>query len=236
VPRRTSVEILAGFAPERAAFLRGIFACAKKNKKWFTLNVVEAVEKTGADRDRVVAALSYLEEQGDLELQAAGVRRGFRIVRRLDAAEGEKLAARLQERFQARENNDIQRLRQVVSLVRHNGCKTNYLLNYFGERHPKDCGHCEYCLSEGGENRPGAELFSRPLPLVIAGELRKRVRVLRAEAHEALASARQQARFFCGISSPRASRGKLHQHGAFGMLQHFSFVEVLLWLENTRES
>ena len=53
------------------------------------------------------------------------------------------------------------------------------------------------------------------------------VRTLQAEGHEALLSARQLARFLCGISSPRSSRARLARHPAFGALVDTPFVEVL---------
>jgi len=207
-----------------------MFACAKKGKKWFALDVDEAVEKTGASRERMVTALNYLEEQGDFELQVAGVRRGFRIVKRPGPKEVNALAIRLLERFKTRENNDIKRLQQVVSLVQHAHCKTRYLLNYFGEQFPENCGHCEYCLTGEGCNPDSVAMFKRSTGDIISEKQRVRALALLAEGHEALSSSRQQARFLCGIRSPKATRAKLHQHAAFAMLAHISFMDVLRWL------
>ena len=230
-PHRPSQEILGRFDAERAGFLRSMFSCARKGQKWFALDLDEAVEKTASSRERVVAALNYLEEQGDLELQAAGLRRGFRIVKRPGTGEIETLAARLLDRFQAREKNDIKRLGQVISLVCYKGCQTKYLLNYFGEQHSENCGHCENCLSGKDDDPVAAEMFFSNAP-TITDDLRNRVRAVLAEGHESLTSPRQQARFFCGIRSPKASRAKLHQHAAFGILKHISFPEVLSCLDN----
>ncbi len=231
IPHRPSAEILARFDPERAAFLRNMFSCARKSRTWFSLDLGEAEEKTGADRQRLVTALNYLEELGDLELQAAGVRRGFRIRQRPDAAARRNLASRLWQRFQAREQNDIERLAQVISLVCHSGCKTNFLLDHFGEHRTEDCGHCESCLT-GQDPAPNCgTIFQRSATTTIADEWQDRVRAVRAEAHEALASPRQLARFLCGIRSPKATRAGLHRRAAFGLLQDISFLAVLRWLE-----
>ena len=233
MPHRPSAEILSRFDPERGDFLRRMFTCAKKGRKWFTLDVAEAAACTGGDRSRVVTALNYLEEQGDLELQATGVRRGYRIARRPGNEEVTALATRLQERFRKRENNDIRRIGKVVSLITHQGCKTAYLLDYFGEVLPANCGHCDFCLGETAGGPEAARLFAPITPAAIPAATRDRVHEVLAEGHEAMASPRQQARFFCGIRSPRASRANLHRHAAFGLLHHIPFIRVLEMLESS---
>lgn len=233
LPHRPSTEILARFDPERAAFLRGIFSLARKGRTWFTLEVNEVVEKLGTTRERTVAALNYLEEQGDLELQVAGARRGYRIRSRPGPEETAALAARLRERFLLREKNDIARLDQVVALIRHAGCKTHHLLAYFGEERSADCGHCEHCLTGTTAASPWAATLPAEQSLV-PPELQQRLRAALAELQETLDTPRQQARFFCGIRSPRAGRARLYGHKAFGLLQHRSFPEVLTWLEQPR--
>jgi ATP-dependent DNA helicase RecQ len=55
---------------------------------------------------------------------------------------------------------------------------------------------------------------------------------MREENHRALASPRQLARFLCGITSPRASRGKLTRHPAFGSQMATPFSEVLAACES----
>jgi ATP-dependent DNA helicase RecQ len=233
LPHRSSAEILARFDPERAAFLRSLFACARKGKKWFTLDVKEVTAKLATDRERVVAALHYLEEKNDLELQVTGARYGFRIMRRPAPAEIDRLATRLQERFLTREENDIQRLRQVISLICHDGCQTRHLLGYFGEKRPDNCGHCEYCLSGASCDAAWTGTLGTGKDQLIAGPLRERMQATLAEQHEALSTPRQQAKFFCGIPSPATSRARLRQHRAFGMLTDISFVEVLKRLEES---
>jgi ATP-dependent DNA helicase RecQ len=234
LPHRPSAEILARFDSERAAFLRNLFACARKGKKWFSLDLEEVTAKLAVNRERVVAALHYLEEQHDLELQASGARQGFRIIRRPDPGGIDELASRLQERFLSREQNDIRRLEQVVSLVVHHRCRTGYLLAYFGEERPENCGHCESCLAGGDAGAAWAGTISSGAGPGISTVSKERLRAALAEEHDALATPRQQARFFCGIRSPASSRSGLHRHPAFGMLADLAFGEVLKQLEEGR--
>jgi ATP-dependent DNA helicase RecQ len=221
-PLRPSAEILAQFDPDRAAFLRGVFASAKFGKTWFTLDADAAARKLKEPRERIVAALNYLEERGDLLVEATGVRQSYR--RHALPRDRAGLVESLAERFLEREANDVARVESVVSLAEHDGCLTGFLLDYFGESRLA-CGHCSGC--SGQRPRP----LSRPEPWVSQAADIATIRQLRAEKHQALATPRQLARFLCGISSPATSRGKLRQHKEFGAWSQRRFADVLTLAE-----
>jgi len=217
-PQRGMNEILERFDHRRAAFLRGVFRHARKGRTWFSLDVEAVCVATGETRERVVKALGYLEECGDLVLQAAGVRQGYRRSSRLP--DRGALASALGERFLRREAQDIARLGRMLDWAQHKGCLTRQLLSYFGEERA-DCGHCDRC--EG--------VAARPVPMTphrtLGDSEAQAIRELRAEVHMALATPRQMARFLCGLSSPKTSRAKLRRHRLFGTLESVPFQEVL---------
>jgi ATP-dependent DNA helicase RecQ len=221
-PQRTSREILARFDRRRADFLRRVFGQARKGKTWFALDVDEASRAIGEPRDRVVAALTYLEEQGDLIVEAAGVRQGYRAANvPSDLGPLERSLAR---RFERREQHDVERIRRVLAYAEEPGCLTRHLLAYFGESHD-DCGHCARCLGAAPKPLP-------PPSYRLPDESdREALAALRRERHPALAAPRQMARFLCGLSSPAATRAKLHKHAAFGRLGSTPFHEVLRLVE-----
>ncbi len=225
-PRRPSAEILAGYDAPRAKFLRGVLAQAEKGRTWFKLDLARVVRATGEPRERIVAALNHLEGQGDMTLQVAGLRQGYRL--RQPDVDRAALAASLSERFAERERRDVERLTQIVSYVEHDGCRTRFLLRYFGEDLPADCGHCGWC--EGV--RPGT------LPARHAPPLGEReaalVRSVRTDGGAALASPRQVARFLCALTSPSATRAKLPRHRSFGALAMVPFQQVLSFAEAQR--
>ena len=225
-PLRPSAAILARFGAERAAFLRRLLARARKGRTWFTLDVPAAVRDLGAPRERIVAALSYLEEQGDLVLQTTGSRLGYRRLR--DDPDVARLRPALAARFLEREARDIGRVRQVLEYAQSPGCLTRALLTYFGESLPGDCGHCGRCL--GIAARPVPPAPERPITAreeaLLAG--------LRAEGYAALASPRPMARFLCGLSSPAASRAGLSRDERFGALADVPFARVLALAEQAR--
>ena len=217
-PQRRSEEIFARFDARRADFLRRIFRHARKGKVWFTLDVDRACEVIGEPRARVVSAITYLEEHGDLEVQASGLREGFRIAAMPN--DMGQLIQSLVGRFQRREELDIERIQRVLTYAEEENCLTRHLLAYFGEEH-EGCGHCARCLGSPPQSLPAAA-FRAP-----DASDRAALGVLRREQHGSLGSPRQLARFLCGLKSPATTRAKLGNHSAFGRLGSTPFQEVL---------
>src|SRR5690606_24066777 len=98
-----------------------------------------------------VSALTFLEERGDLIVQVAGLRQGYRRLKQPE--DRAALIASLNERFQQREANDIARTTQVLAYAGHSACLTQYLLAYFGEKR-EPCGHCDRCAGISREPLP----------------------------------------------------------------------------------
>jgi ATP-dependent DNA helicase RecQ len=224
-PNRPSAEILKDFDHERAEFLRKIFLRATKAKTWFSLDVPAAAAATGEPRERVVAALNYLDEKGDLTLKVAGAHQGYRRLRSM--VDGRTLANKLHARFAEREVRDVARVGAVLKMAEYPGCWSRYLAAYFGDPPGADCGHCGWCLWQ----RPGA----LPVPAQHSLGLAERqlVHELRQLDRPALGTARQITRYLCGLSSPATSKAKLTREPAFGRLAAVPFAEVLAFVEST---
>jgi ATP-dependent DNA helicase RecQ len=215
--QREPEEILARFDAERRAFLERLFALAKVGRVWNSVVLAEAVAAFGGERERVVKALTYLEEKGDLELQVAGVRQGYRVVR----LPGDLAAVwhELRRRFALREESDIARVDGVARLVGGEGCLVRRLLGYFGEELGRDCGHCGPCAGD-----PRVVLERAPVDLAFSSD---ELGALRTEYPHALGNARQITRFFCGIVSPALSTAKLTRHPRFGSAVEVPFAAVM---------
>ena len=152
-PQRPSQEILQQFDADRAQFLRSVFQQARKGKSWLTIDVAAASERLAQPRERIVAALDYLDQRGDIVLETAGVRFGYKVLKRV--ADLECLVRDMQEKFEMREDQDIERLRRVIELIESPHCYTQTLLEYFGEEHSK-CGHCGRCQGTPQQALPPA--------------------------------------------------------------------------------
>lgn len=220
---KSAGEILGKFDEARAKFLRGVFDCGRKGTTWVTIDVIAAARKLGEPRDRIVTALDYLDQSGDIILQAAGLRYGYRVTSRSNDLSD--LIAKLTKRFAHREEHDLARLRKVVELAECGGCYTRFLLEYFGERRA-NCGHCGRCDGTPKQLLPAAQGSS------INDQHRAAVRRLKAERHAALRTPRQMARFLCGITSPATTQAKLRKHAMFGQLESVPFAEVLKLAES----
>src|SRR5439155_4069399 len=141
----------------------------------------------GQPRDRIVTALNYLEEKGDLTLQVAGVRVGYRRLR--FPGDRSALADRLHARFADRERRDIDRLDAVRRLPEQRRCWARYLGEYFGDPPTEsECGQCGWCRGD----RPA---LPPRMAVALGDEDRDVLRSLRAEGQTALATPRQLARF-----------------------------------------
>ena len=222
-PTGEIADLAAAFEGERARFVADIVAAAKKGRIWYALDPAVAAADLGQPRERVVAALEYLAERGLVELRAADLRSRYEL--RQPDADPAALAASLQARFATREAREIARVHEVLALVAHAGCQTNQLAAHFGEVHTAPCGHCLFC--ETGV----AQLFPPPptrAPVAAAVDAAALARL--AEEHPgALGSARQQARFLCGLTSPAASAARLGRHPLFGACAEHPFPDVLAW-------
>jgi ATP-dependent DNA helicase RecQ len=218
-------RIVARFPGQRGEFLRRLFEAAKLGREWYTIDPESVAASLGEPRDRVVGALDYLAEQGWIELRVADARQTYT---RLDQdADGDALAAELASRFERRERAEVDRIQRVLDLVTHEGCQTNLLLEYFGERRDGPCGHCGFC-------EDGAAGVLPPLPVRAPIEASFDVAAFTALVRDhpaALGEPRQRARFLCGLSSPAVSRARLGRDPLFGALEGRHFLEVLRWCE-----
>jgi ATP-dependent DNA helicase RecQ len=218
-------DVIAQFDPERAAFLERVVATGKTGRIWTSVDPEAAAAALGEDRDRVVAALGYLEQQGLVELKPSEARQRYTLLSRPDTPAA--LLDRLAARFDQREQSETARIQQVVSLVTHDGCQVNQLVGYFGEARDAPCGHCSFCLTGAPQRLPASE----PLPAIDALVDRGELAALAAMHPDALGAPRQRARFLCGLTSPATTRAKLTRGPLFGALGAQRFAGVLSWSE-----
>lgn len=221
---QTEARILAGHKPERQAFLKKLFGATKRGYKWMKLdNVDEAAAQMGEGRERIIKALTYLEESGDIELKPSGIRHRYRLCGETEKRDPGALSQHMVHMFAERERKDAERLNLVMELAATPSCLTRHLLRYFGEDLEQDCGHCGSCLHP----RKNAQVIPRTPDRIITTDHVAAIQALIAEGHAALRAPRQVARFLCGITSPAVSRDKLTRKDAYGLLQSYPFQQVL---------
>lgn len=214
-------SVLASFSGEPGEFLRALMAQATAKTMWSYLNLDTAAAALGAERGRIVKAFNHLEETGKLEVGVTGLRQGLRLLKRPDVSE---VTGALMAKVDRNEAGNLERTRQVVEFLNVEGCKTRYLLNYFGEELGKPCGHCGYCKGETVAQVTGS---TRGLNEAEAAELERFLE----ESPVANKSPREGARYLCGIATPKTGRDKSGRNGMFGVLASAPFQVVMRSLE-----
>ncbi|MFO7936497.1 MAG: RecQ family ATP-dependent DNA helicase [Kiritimatiellia bacterium] len=212
-------EILADYSEKQAAFLKKVFACCKKARKWITLDMEAAIEQTGFDRSVILRAMENLQEKGHITLQMASYRQRFqRLQHEVDRAE---LCKRLTSLFEQHEKMEIERINAMVDYAQEGSCLTKCLLTYFGEE-ITPCGHCGVCMGDAPGILPKRHV-SEIDPAVLS-----QVEALAKEYPDALSHPRQQTRFLCGLNSPKVSAERpLRGNPLFGSYRHIPFKHVL---------
>lgn len=217
------LKLLAKHTPERQVFLTSLFKSGQMGSRWLKLILNECVITLNQPRERIVSALTWLEEQGDIELKVSGLRHRYRFLDPTQKHNILQIVERMKKLFSEREFRDFERLNQVVAYAQDEKCLTNHLLHYFGEEAHSNCGHCLSCLENNKQTRI---IPSQSKPKISDHHFRK-IHELINENHVALNSPRQLTRFLCGITSPATSRDKLTKHFAFGMLEQVPFLDVM---------
>jgi len=226
---RAESAILTGHTEERRRFLAGLFEAGKRGPKYLTLDLEAAAQKLGETRERIVKALTWLEETGAISQKPAGLRHGFRLCPSAADTSPAEVAARLAKLFERREERDLQRMSSLLDFASAPGCITRRLLAYFGEAlDEENCGHCHFC-------RTGEPATRTPLPASpikpFTEEDEEDIRALIFEENAALASPRALTRYLCGLTSPATTRAKLTKRPEFGRWAAVPFRDVLKRVE-----
>jgi ATP-dependent DNA helicase RecQ len=163
--------------------------------------------------------LDYLAEQGLLEVRAEGVRNRFLILQQPD--DMDQLTDTLFNNALELEKREVERIGQVIELASYDGCQVAHLAAHFGEKLPRLCGHCAWCLNGHEPTRllpaePGA----------IDEGMWKQLLDAWQDQDEPIDDARSVARFACGITSPRLTQTRMSRHPLFGCFAHVRFDEL----------
>ncbi len=221
--------ILSGLNDDRRRFLFALFAAGRRGPKYLTLELEAAAQKLNEPRDRIVKALTWLEETGAITQKPAGLRHGFRLSENAAQRDPAAVAAHQAELFAQRETRDSQRLAQILDFASATGCITRRLLGYFGEALAEEkCGHCHFCRT--GDPAAVVTLPSTPISSFTEDDLEE-IRVLIFEEISSLSTPRQLTRFLCGLTSPATARAKLTKRPEFGRYAAAPFRIVLGQIE-----
>lgn len=222
-PLVTSQAILNNFDGERRQFLAGLLGQLTKAKKWFSLNTVTAAKALRQDRQRIVKAVDFMAAQNWIEVKVSDLVHGYRWVRRIE--QPKVVADMYFDKIVGREKSEVQRLDEVFQIARAAQCQSSLLASHFGETMEHDCGQCSHCQGEGPFDIPA--ITGRD----IGDGVRRALSEVCREYPDHFTTARQRARFLCGLSSPKMIRSKLSRHASFAVCEQIPFTDVLRQVE-----
>jgi len=207
---RSEAQILAGRAGAEARRLKKLLASATADRGRLHIDAATCGDP------KVATHLCELALAGDAIVEPRRVAHTYRL-RRSDIDRRATIEAII-SRFEQRERADLSRLAKIVEYAAAPGCLTAWLAAYFGTPDPPPCGHCDRC--RGG---PPVVLVRPPARPVTDDEW-QRVTALFQARRPGLGTARQLARFLCGMTSPAT---RFNRDDRFGLLTNHPFPDVL---------
>ena len=217
-------RILAGRPAREKTLIRKLIAAAESRFGSLHFKLYEIAEQTGISRDKTADLLTALAAAEDIRMEQRGLREVYQMSK---AWGGEVTAviADLTTRFKSRAGFEHDRIRAVLAYTETRHCRAVALAKYFGRKQAAPCGTCDLCR---GEKPIRLGVYQAP---DIPTDEWAAMATLRAEAHAALGTPLQLARFLCGIPSPAATKARLQQRPEFGLWQHQPFPAIASMLE-----
>ena len=218
-PLTSSANMLKKLEGERREFAASVLALTVKKKVGFEISLPQAADRLRCERVRIVRMLDYFAEQGWIELEVSGLVHGYRLIEQLP--EPELLTQELYQYTLDREIGELARLEEVFELMCADRCQSAAIAEHFGQPMPDECGHCSVCDGKAIGSLPEAT-FQR-----VGDSALTAIRNLSRQHPEALGDARQQARFLCGLNSPKLFRKRLTQDPHYGCCSDVPFDRIL---------
>ena len=216
---RSKDQILNQFHGERRDFVETIFQCSPQARVWCQIDFETLWNHFQADRQRVIAAMDYFHEQGWIELESKQITDVYAV--KNTTLDIHTQSEQLTELFKIKENNEVERLAQMLNFFEADTCLSSRLASYFADdKAPTKCGHCSVCRGEIA-SLPGHSVD--PIDEEVAQQW----------ISEFLANATQLitdeaiARFLSGIATPLSTKMKASKMMGYGKLEQYPFSKTL---------
>ncbi|MFT5597739.1 MAG: ATP-dependent DNA helicase RecQ [Chitinophagales bacterium] len=215
--------ILQQFEGERRTFLEAVFANSQMKKVWGSLNFDSMYQAYGADRNRVVKAMEYLQENNMIELETKLITEVYQVdVQKLADLE---LAQNLTTYFVDKEQKEIKRIAALLRFFELDRCLSNNLSRYFDDQEaPEHCGHCSVCRKQVAK----LEYSHHPaMPNIekISAAVQGLDKHLSGKSDYTLTT-ETYCRFLTGMSVPLFARNKVRHLPGFGLCEQNRYADV----------
>ncbi|MGJ8693379.1 MAG: RecQ family ATP-dependent DNA helicase [Thalassotalea sp.] len=215
--------ILAKFPGERGDFLAAVFKYSQMKKVWAEPDFDALFHHYQCERNRVVAALEYLQEQQLISLETKKITEVFTVdVNKLNEPD---LAAWLTDYFLDKEEKEIKRIAALVRFFELDRCLSSNLARYFDDNQvPPQCGHCSVCRGQVAKLSYSTEYAQGMLAAVddnvLLGALQEFTEhMAKHKVKREMLSIDTHCRFLAGLSVPLFGRNKVKQLSGFALCE-----------------
>ncbi|OAJ95401.1 RecQ family ATP-dependent DNA helicase [Vibrio bivalvicida] len=211
--------IINQFDPARQQFVSALFDCSSQAKVWCQVDFDSLLNHFQGERQRAVAALDYFNEKGWIELESKLMTEVYKVI--TPTQNIAELSQSLWSLFKEKENSDVKRIHNLLSYFQSEQCLSSELARYFADYNaPSRCGHCSVCRGDKAIlPQPNVELHNNE-------QLSNWLNELNHKAGENL-SLHLQAKFLCGIATPKFTKIKARSLSGFAQLESTPFAQVL---------
>lgn len=220
--------LLARFEGERQQFVSAIIQTSTRARTWATVNFDALYNQHQADRNRVVKALDYFQENGWIELESKQMTEVYSLL--VSQVDAEALSLELHQYFSAHERGEIVRIHAMLALFSSDTCLSYRLAQYFGDQQaPQQCGHCSVCAGQVAqlpEPPPLTPLVDKNFDALCGAFIHRH-----QEYTASYPPAERLTRFLCGISVPMFTKMKARAIPGFAALENYPYAEVREWAE-----
>ncbi|MFJ4133468.1 ATP-dependent DNA helicase RecQ [Pseudomonas cyclaminis] len=220
--------LLARFSGERQQFVAAIIQVCKRAKTWATVDFDALYQQHNAERNRVVKALDYFQEQGLIELESKQMTEVYSLLN--TDFDPQVLSAELYTGFKQHEVTEVARIHAMLDLFATEQCLGQRLAQYFGdEKAPQRCGHCSVCHGHVAHlpSPPGLPPLVDKNFMGLCGDF-----IHRHHEHTGeLPGAERLTRFLGGISVPLFTKLKARGISGFAALEDYPYADVRSWSE-----
>ncbi|MEZ9230434.1 ATP-dependent DNA helicase RecQ [Vibrio amylolyticus] len=224
----TPSQILAKFEGERHQFVESILACSPKARTWCQVDFDALWQGFHADRQRVVSAIDYFNEQGWIELESKQITDVYQVI---DTSQTQaELTETLYQLFKNKENAETFRLSEMIDFFESSRCLSTRLAHYFSDLNaPEVCGHCSVCA---GQTATLPQIDTAEIDL---DRLNKWVSEFSIASKPSISN-EALTRMLCGITTPLSTKLKAKKMEGFGQLEQHPFSVVLQKVKAIRKN
>jgi ATP-dependent DNA helicase RecQ len=231
---KPKTEIINSFNEQRKDFLQRIFNATDFKKVWGSLNFDTLLQDKSIERNRVIAALEYLQEQQLIVLETKGMTEVFKINR--NELADPSLCETLSHYFKENEEKEIKRIATLVRFFQLDTCITVNLARYFDDNcfdidklgdsnTTPQCGHCSVCRGQVAVLEHSQANIPWPSDEILAQGMKELAERLSDKINQPL-SLESYCRFFAGMTVPLFGRNKVKQLSGFGLCKQQRYQSI----------